>query len=167
MVLADCFTSGGIQFSRRAFYEKPETLAHSNQFLKFYFFFSWQYLRWKVSSTPNKRLRRAILNFTNRLPDKSSPSTDYRISIQMTREADSIDIWLLFQHINYPLGFSHLQLLPHRCHLIIYLFQHFLPILNNWTTFFLRGIPASADAFTLPNKPNQSVSISATSWECI
>lgn len=75
MFWANCFTSGRIQFSRRALHEKPETLAHFNQFLKFYFFFSWQYLPWKVSSTPNKRLRWAILNFTNRLPDKSSPST--------------------------------------------------------------------------------------------
>lgn len=75
MVLADCFTLGRILFSRRAFHEKTETLAHSSQFLKFYFFFGWQYLQWKVSSTPNKWLRQAILNFTNRLPDKSSPST--------------------------------------------------------------------------------------------
>lgn len=37
MVLADCFTSGRILFSRRAFHEKTETLAHSSQFLKFYF----------------------------------------------------------------------------------------------------------------------------------
>lgn len=74
MVWADSFTSGRTVFSRRALLEQTDTLVHSNQFLKFYFFFSWQYLQWEVSSTPNKRLRQAILNFTNRLPDKSCPS---------------------------------------------------------------------------------------------
>lgn len=39
---------------------------------------------------------------------------------------------LLIQHMNYPLGLCHLQLLQHRFFLIIYLLRHF-PHFQSWT----------------------------------
>lgn len=65
--------------------------------------------------------------------------TCFRTGTWMARQAVFNWHLLLFQHMNYPLGLSHLQLLQSRCQLTMYLCYHALHLLNwkKWTALLV------------------------------